>query len=1414
MTPKREDTANKPGAGVTLLAEPAEIEHPANARSGGEWLALPGAVLATIAGYSSRLAFRLNGQPVEIADPDPAVLLSDYIRDSGLTGTKVGCGQGGCGACTVMISRRTAEGDDHRAINSCLRPLAAVADSHVTTVEGIGNVQDGLDPVQDRIAVCNGTQCGFCTPGFVMNAHVFLRNHPSPTQQQMEDLFGGNLCRCTGYRPILHAMRSFARDHDPGAEPNARCETDPCYPVPVRSAPRAICLDGLPDPEHPPQGLYFHRPNLHWFRPPALAEAQELKALLARQFGADRVRLVVGNTARAIYPGEEAACLIDVSQIPELNASGCDARGLHVGAAVPIERLIELAEAAIARESADRTTGLRELTRHAKFLAGVQVRSAGSVGGNIAITKSDTRRGEPFPSDLFTVLAALGATVTVRSDDFAGRARTFSLDDLPPLEDLADDAMFVHFHIPWTRPDEHVRTFRVARRPQMAHPIVNAGFRCLLDARGRAKAGEVAVVFGGLASCNGRMPRTEQALTGRRWDSATLRDALSVLEEEVEAVTIPMEGEGFTSAYRRRLALGFFYKFYIHVAKRACPQAIDAANLSAADACERPLSQGRQVFQVASGLGAVTRPIVKRAAFAQASGEIRYPHDEPLPNHGGHGVLVLSRRAHARFQFNPPVHQLETLLRERFPGFTALVTAADVPGSRSIGLGGDDPIFFEGEVTCVSAPIALAVATTRTVAEQVAAYVGSECVAYEDLPAVLSLEDAIALHSLLEPPAGFPTHPEHDRHVLITREGSNSQWLEDPGAAPSGTTTLHGELQTGAQAHFYMETNCALAIPGTYGQITIHSSTQNPNGDQAQIARALGVKANQVTVCVEQIGGGFGGKQNRAVFIGAVAAVAARKLRRPVRVAFDRSMDTQLIGKRHPYLGSYHVAFSDDGTLHGMKLDYCSDGGNTTDISFAVLKGSCMMSDGCYQVATFQAGGNVYRTHKASNTAFRTFGQVQPHLIQEEAIERVAFELSQRTGRRVLPEEIRRRNLYRSAGLDEADSTHFGQPLWFCKLREQWDQVAADAQFEDRIRRVDEFNGAHRWKKRGIAMLPLKYGIGFKQLPALNTASAVVQVNKDDGSITVIHGGVEMGQGLHTKIAQVVADELNVPLEYVRVTGNNTDAINNAPPTAASTGFDLNGGAVAQACRVLRRRLEDFCAANEETLRAAAIDDWRVRWSDSWPALAAQAWIARVSLIAAETYQAPHYERPVEHFPRGKLFAYFAYGFSISEVEIDVLTGEFAVLRADLYYDAGRSPNPAIDVGQIEGGYVQGLGFVTTEQVLFDDDGRLVTDNIWTYKPPCTKTIPIDFRVSLLEHAPESLEAQERARLLAVAASKSTCEPTLSLGVSAYFAIKRAVREAHRELTARDEWLRMDVPATCQSIQTHCGVTRERLTLA
>ena len=293
-----------------------------------------------------------------------------------------------------------------------------------------------------------------------------------------------------------------------------------------------------------------------------------------------------------------------------------------------------------------------------------------------------------------------------------------------------------------------------------------------------------------------------------------------------------------------------------------------------------------------------------------------------------------------------------------------------------------------------------------------------------------------------------------------------------------------------------------------------------------------------------------------------------------------------------------------------------------------------------------------------------------------------------------------------------------------------------DIRFRARAEAVDAFNRANRWRKRGISLLPVKYGIGFKQLPALNTSSALVNINKIDGSIVITHGGVEMGQGLHTKIAQVAARQLNLPLEFIRIAGNNTETIVNTPATAASTGFDLNGGAVAAACRKLRTRLEVFLEQKAATGDHDRVAHWRANWRQAWPEIVAAAWNERVCLSANELFAAPHHDNSTDRYPKGRFFAYFTYSFSVAEVEIDVLTGEFAVLRMDVLYDAGRSSNPAIDIGQIEGGVVQGIGFVTTEEAIYDKHGRLTTDNIWSYKPPCTKTIPIDFRVTLSPQDP------------------------------------------------------------------------------
>jgi xanthine dehydrogenase/oxidase len=1375
--------------------------------------------------YVNELIFWLNGRRVAIPDPDPTVLLTDFLRGIGLTGTKVGCGQGGCGACTVMISHRDPLSGEpvHRAINACLRPLCSLDGMMVTTTEGIGNVHDGLDPVQHCIAMHNGTQCGFCTPGFVMTAHAFLQNNSTPSESELECIFGGNLCRCTGYRPILHGFRTLARDYDPAADQTQKCLMDPSFPVPVRAELAHINLEQLPPPGRP-RALHFTGSGREWYLPVTLAQVHRLKKQFVDQAGREQVKLVFGNTASGVYQNEKPAYFIDISGIAELGRIAERETGIHVGAAVPIQRLLEFAGDVCSRRPAEETAGLRELVRHTSFLAGYQVRSAGSVAGNIFMTRDHAHRGAPFPSDLFTILATLGATIHIGSQDYDSGSQTFPLIQMPAVEALPADAVILSFHIPYTRSREFVQTYRIARRPQMSHPIVNAGFRFRLDERGLVEQGEASIVYGGLASMAWRASKTEQFLIGKPIDQNALRGALEVLRQEVWECTSTQhdkDEEGISATYRRQLALNFFYKFALHVALAVDPKRVDPVNVSAANHLDRPLSSGKQECAEYPELFPVTKPILKRAAFAQASGEVQYAQDVPLPVGGLHAGIVKSSRAHARFSLTrraATLHALESLLKQRFPDFTSFITVRDIPpaGQNLIGLGEDDPVFSDGVVTSVGAPIGLAVAESIATARDAAAFIENECIAYEDLPAVLTLDDAIALNTAM-PMVRKGGHPDEDvqqRIPSVTRAGSDLKWLADPKAGLAGVEQVSGTLRTGPQAHFYLETMCALAVPGMYDQMTIYNSTQNPNGNQASVARALGVNANQITVIVEQVGGGFGGKQHRASLPAAQAAVAAKKLRRPVRLLYDRAADMLMVGKRHPYLGEYHMAFTREGILEGARIDLHSDAGDTYDCSFAVMDLSLLQADGCYMAKTFQANGVVYRTNKSSNTAMRTFGNIQPYVIREDAMEHVAHQLGKTLGRQVLPEEVRRKNLYRTGDLKLYDYSHHGQKLMFCNIREIWDDLYRACDFESREREVQRFNRENRWRKRGIAMIPQKYGIAFTEpRGSLNASSALVNVNMTDASVFVQHGGVEMGQGLHTKIAQVAANTLGIPLEWIRVAGNNSDAIVNAPATAASTGFDLNGGAVDQACRVLRTRLESFCRDLEQFTPHDCVEGWRTAWTEKWKEIVFKAWFNRVNLSAAELYKNPHYEGPTDRNPSSEPYLYYVYSAAATEVEIDVLTGEFTILRADVLYDAGKSPNPAIDIGQLEGGYVQGVGFATTEEIVFDDKGALVTDNIWSYKPPCSKTIPLDFRVRFYPVDETRNALEDRAESQAVKSSKTTGEPGMTLGITAYFAIKRAVMDARRELTGAQDWLTMDLPATCQRIQMNCGVSSDAMTL-
>jgi len=721
-----------------------------------------------------------------------------------------------------------------------------------------------------------------------------------------------------------------------------------------------------------------------------------------------------------------------------------------------------------------------------------------------------------------------------------------------------------------------------------------------------------------------------------------------------------------------------------------------------------------------------------------------------------HAWPVAAQHVHAR------VAAIESAEALACPGVLALLTAADVTGENDTGPARHDEPLFPDEVCFHGQPIAWVLAETEEQARAAADEVG---VVYEPLPPILSIEDAIAAGSFL-------TEPER------MRRGDPARALA---AAPH---RVRGSLFMNGQEHFYLETQAALAWVDESGHMFVQSSTQHPSETQEIVARVLGVRRHEVIVQCLRMGGAFGGKEVQANAWAAVAALGARKLRRPVRVRLTRAQDMAMTGKRHPFLARFDAGFDGDGKLRGLTLELFSDGGWSLDLSAPVMARAMFHADNCYLLPDVEIVGRVCRTHHVSHTAFRGFGGPQGMVAIEEILDRVARTLA------LPPEIVRARNFYAPG-----DTTHYGQEVRDAdRIARIWTELRASADFDERRRALDEGNARSAHSKRGLAMTPVKFGISFTTA-FYNQAGALVLIYKD-GSIQVNHGGTEMGQGLHTKILQVAADALGVPLDAVRVMPTRTDKVPNTSATAASSGSDLNGAAVRAACETLRERLAEVaarrfgCTPAEVVfeggfVHAAAGSKDGAKTDAAFADIVAEAYLQRVSLSATGYYRTPdvHYDRATGI---GRPFHYFAYGAAVSEVEVDGFTGQYRLLRVDILHDVGNSLSPLVDRGQIEGGFVQGAGWLTTEELVWTRDGALATSGASTYKLPSLGDCPPVFEVALLE------KAQEPG---VVHGSKAVGEPPLMLAIS--------VREALRDAVAafgRGGIVELALPATPEAV--------------
>ncbi|CAJ1087678.1 aldehyde oxidase 6 isoform X2 [Xyrichtys novacula] len=1305
------------------------------------------------------LCFFINGKKVTEEHADPETMLLPFLRERmRLTGTKSGCGGGGCGACTVMVSRYQSSTKTiiHFSANACLLPLCQLHGAAITTVEGIGSTKTRIHPVQERIAKAHGSQCGFCTPGMVMAMYTLLRNKPQPNMEDIQEALAGNLCRCTGYRPIVDGCRTFCqetncckvtengncclnggnRNDEPAQDPPQLFDKEKLLPLdPTQELifpPELILMAE----KETPQTLTFHGERMSWVAPVTLEELVQLKTRNPK------APLVMGNTnigPDIKFKGVMHPFIISPIRVKELFEVTHTPKGVWVGAGVSLAEVRSLMEKLVPQFPKEKTELFRALVKQLGNLGSVQIRNVASLGGQII---------SAYPnSDLNPVLAAGKCKVSVISNEgrrevplnqdfFVGFCKTI----------LRPEEIIVSVFIPFTRKGEFIRVYRQAPRKETSFATVTSGMRVFF-CEGSRLVQDLSIYYGGMGPTTVSAAKTCAAImtrflffpflsyflfssiyslkilvSSRPWDDDTLSQAYDVLLEELD---LPPSAPGGKVEFRRSLSLSFLFKFNLEVLQKLREMGVIRDELPEETPVEplpRVIEPSLQEFQHVSKDQSendpVGRPVMHRSALSQATGEAIYCDDMPPTDGELFLSLVTSTRAHAK------ITGLDVSEALKLPGVVDVITAEDIPGKKVVSMFGyEDDLLAQKEVSCVGQVVCGVVADSREHAKR-AAYAVK--ISYEDLPdPVFTIEAAVERSLFFEPGRTL-------ERGNVTEAFQTADQIHE------------GEIRLGGQEHFYMETQSMLVVPvGEETEFNVYVSSQWPTLTQDVVAATLGVPSNRVNCHVKRMGGAFGGKISKTATLASITSVAAWKTNRAVRCVLERGEDMLITGGRHPVLGKYKVGFMKDGRIVAADVQYYSNAGNTVDESLLVAEKMVLHMDNAYNIPNLRGRTKTCRTNLPSNTAFRGFGVPQSLLVIENMINDVAMVLGRPA------DQIREINMYRGPSVTPSKFAFDPENMLRC-----WEECKTRAEFNARCRAADQFNQQNRHKKRGMSIIPIKYGIGFAE-SFLNQAAALVHIYKD-GSVLVTHGGTEMGQGVHTKMQQVASRELHIPPSKVYISETSTNTVPNTCPSAASFGTDANGMAVQNACQILYQRLKPIRERNPK---------------GSWEKWVNAAFFEKISLSATGFYRGHDLYMNWEKM-EGQPYAYFTFGACCSEVELDCLTGDYRTVRTDIVVDIGRSVNPSVDIGQIEGAFMQGLGLYTLEELKFSPSGVLYTRGPSQYKIPAVCDMPLSFNVYLL---PDSHNPH------AIYSSKGIGEPVLFLGSSVFFAIKDAVTAARSD---------------------------------
>ncbi|KAJ8719327.1 hypothetical protein PYW08_011502 [Mythimna loreyi] len=1222
-------------------------------------------------------------------------MLLDYLRNYlQLRGTKYMCREGGCGACIVTAAKNP--GGPHQAINSCLTSIASCHGWDIRTIEGLGNRKDGYHTLQTTLAENNATQCGYCTPGWVMTMHGLMESHPNRlTMLEIEKSVSSNLCRCTGYRPILDALKKFAIDAPKenrimNVKNMKTCKSaGNCCQSTINAKEDGWCMVRDDDVNAEKMMTIELKDGKTWYRPKTLTDVLQIL-----KENSESYMLVAGNTSKGVYPiSGYPKVLIDVHHLQELKSNDFDGN-LIVGAGLTMTEFMEVLKTTAEQEN---FTYLKKMYEHMELVAHIPLRNVASIAGNLMIKHTNN----VFQSDMYLLLDTVGAQLTIV--DYNGVKEVVTMEYFLNID--MKGKLILNVILPPLEEGYQLYTYKLMSRAQSVHAIVNFGFLVKLSTTNAVE--DSRIMYGALSHKFHRAVSTERYLCEKHlFTNETLQGALRVLEGEMYVEAHPPEP---SVDYRRFAAKALFFKAILALCpnpgRRFASAAVDIHHA-------RPCSSAKQVFTTDASLWPMNQPIPKLEATIQCAGEAPYTDDIPSFHNEVFAAFVLSTVPKGTIVKMDPSEALA------LPGVIAYYTAKDIPGLNSFTPADfgftsmNEEVLCEGTVKHHSQPIGVIVAETQNLADKASKLV------------------KVQYTNVTKPVTDIKLAKEDStRNTLFFSKDATSSGT-DVQKILTGSNVLYG------QYHFPMETMVTVAKPTEAG-LEVHLSTQWLDGPQVMISRALKMNQNKIDVHICRVGGSYGLKMTRCIQNAVACSLVAHKLNRPCRFIQPLTTNLKSFGKRMPSVSEYEVGVNKSAEIQYVNTTIYTDHGCRVNDPGPVFGLDVYFN--VYDVTKFNYKSYNTITDTPGNTVCRAPGTLEGIANVENIMERISYELC------MDPSTVRLANL---------NKTKYGEML------EIFDTLKSSSDYTNRRAEVDRFNAENRWTKRGLRwtwcnwppILPVYYDLNMSVYHA-------------DASVVIVHGGVEMGQGINTKIAQVAAYLLGIPLDKIEIKPNNTII---EPNTYAS-----GGSVTTESCIIaLRKAIEEL----QERLAPVKATMTNPTWSQ----LITAAYAANVDL-QVHGFVSPNDQQ-----------LYDIYSAALCEVELDVLTGQYEIRRVDIVQEVGKSINPEIDIGQIEGAFIMGVGYWTSEKLVMDHEtGAMLTDRSWDYHLQQARDIPQTFNVTFRN-------SHSNDRILG---SKGLGEPPVCLAVVVPFAIREAIVAARKECgIPSTEWFDIDGPFSTEEV--------------